>query len=81
MMKKIILLIFALILIVRAYICFPKNYFTPAVECNSDGMLIETGDPLASENQQVLRAKIRTHSSTDFRYFLRLLLRKEVLHI
>lgn len=70
-MRKIILLVFALILLVGAYTCFPKYYFTPTVECSSKGMLMENENPLTIENQQILRKKISTHASSDFRYYFK----------
>lgn len=70
-MNKIILLVIAAILILGAYTCFPKYYFTPSAECTAEGMLIENGDPLIARNQQILRNKIRTQTPTDFRYYFK----------
>jgi len=70
-MKKIILFSLALILIIGAYTCFPKHYFSPTVKCSAEGILILNGDPLSTGNQQILRGKIRDHASTDFRYYFK----------
>ncbi len=59
------------IILLGAYTYFPEHYFTAAVECSETGMVIESGDPLTTENQQILMEKIRTQSSEDFRYYFK----------
>lgn len=70
-MKKIILFTFTLLIILGAYTCFPKHYFSSTVECVSEGRLTENGDPLNSDNQQILREEIRNSTPENFRYYFK----------
>ena len=70
-MKKTILIIFALIIVVGAYTCLPKYYFSPSVECTAEGTFTGSGDPLSADNQEILREKIRSNTPENFRYYFK----------